>query len=169
MRQSFAETWRLIRADIDWRCLYERKKRSPLTRLRLMFHPGSATVVLFRWQRFFDTNHLGFLATICRWLNLILFTSSYSSGADVAGGFLVVHATAVCVDEGVVIGPRCILFAQNAISRSPFVDGKPNAPSGVPIVDSDVVFGIGASAHGAIRIGRGMVGAERLELPTFAV
>ena len=152
MKQSFNDTRQLIRADVAWRCTYERKPMSTLTTLRLMFHPGVATILLFRWQRFFDDNHLGFLGAVCRWLNLVLFTSTYSSRAEIAGGFLVVHAVAHYVDDGVVIGPRCVFFAQNSLCRSPFVQDGSAADSGVPLVESDVVFGIGACVHGRVRI-----------------
>jgi serine acetyltransferase len=159
MRQSYRETRHLIRADIAWRCLFERKRVTRLTALRLMFHPGVATVVLFRWQRFFDDHHLRVLGSVCRWLNLVMFTSAYSSRAQIAGGFLVVHAVANYVDDGVVIGPRCVFFSQNSLSRSPFVEPSPGAPGdavaaggGVPLVENDVVFGMGACAHGNIRI-----------------
>jgi len=158
MRQSYRETRQLIRADIAWRCLFERKPVTRLTALRLMFHPGVATVVLFRWQRFFDDHHLRVVGSICRWLNLVMFTSAYSSRAQIAGGFLVVHAVANYVDDGVVIGPRCVFFSQNSLSRSPFIEATPaegdavSADGGVPVVENDVIFGMGACAHGNIRI-----------------
>jgi len=173
MKQTYHETRRLIRADIAWRCLFEKKQVSRLTALRLMSHPGVATVLLFRWQRFFDDHHLGALGSFCRWLNLFLFTSAFSSKAEIAGGFMVVHATANYVDDGVVIGPRCIFFSQNSLARSPFIGSTPTAANagtavtavetssppagvplngGVPVVENDVTFGMGACAHGDIRI-----------------
>jgi serine O-acetyltransferase len=171
MKQTYRETRRLIREDIAWRCRFENKRVSRLIALRLMFHPGVASVLLFRWQRFFDDHHLGVLGSICRCLNLALFTSVYSSGAQIAGGFLVVHAMANLVDDGVVIGPRCVFYAQNSVTRSPYLepsaapeggapmgdgghagDGVP-AGSGVPVIENDVLFAIGACVHGNIRIG----------------
>jgi serine acetyltransferase len=150
MRQTFPATRRLIRADIEWRCLYEHKTMTSLTALRLMFHPGVATVLLFRWQRFFDDHRLGLLGSVCRWLNLVLFTSVFASDSEVAGGFLVVHAVANFIDRGVVIGPRCVFYSHNNLSRSPFEGHS----GGAPRVDGGVVFGVGGSAHGNIRIGR---------------
>ncbi|HEY4067459.1 MAG TPA: hypothetical protein VGM74_11220 [Burkholderiaceae bacterium] len=155
MRQSLAETCRLIRADIEFRCRYEHKKASRLTAFRLMFHPGGASVVLYRWQRFFDTNGVRVVGAFVRWLNLLLFTSQYSSQAEIAGGFLVVHAVANYIEDGVVIGPRCIMFSQNSLSRSPFVEQVDCPPGGVPVVENDVIFGVGACAQGAVRIGAG--------------
>jgi len=150
MRQTFAATRRLIRADIEWRCLYEHKTMTSLTALRLMFHPGVASVVLFRWQRFFDDHWLSLLGSLCRSLNLVLFTSVFESDSEVAGGFLVVHAVANFIDRGVVIGPRCVFFSHNNLSRSPF----DRTARGAPCVDGGVVFGVGAGAHGDIKIGR---------------
>jgi serine acetyltransferase len=152
MKQTYGDTRRLIRADIAWRCQFENKTVSRLTTLRLMFHPGVATVLLLRWQRFFDDHGLQVFGSVCRWLNLVMFTSSYSSTAQIAGGFLVVHAVANYVDDGVVIGPRCVFFSQNSLARSPFVEAVPPPSLGVPVVDSDVVFGMGACVQGNVRI-----------------
>lgn len=153
--QSLAETRRLISADVLRRCTYENRPPNRWTRLRYLLNPGVATIALARWQRFFDDHGLGVFGGLCRWLNVVLYTSHIDSRAEVGPGLVVVHAHSIWIGPGTVLGPDCILFSQNAIGKSPFLEGAQAQAAGAPVIGAGVIFGVGACAHGAIHVGDG--------------
>ncbi len=155
MKQTLRETFRLIGADIAQRCHYENKPASAVNKLKLLFNPGVLTLLYYRWQVFFYDSGLVPLAGMMQWLNTVLFTCAYHSRTRIAGGLVVVHADSIWIGEGVEMGPGCVLFHQNAIGRSPFLEGEELAHAGAPIIEANVIFGAGACAHGPIRIGEG--------------
>ncbi len=155
-RQSLRHTIRLVREDLDFRCSYEHKTPTPSTRLKLLLTPGALCVVLYRWQTFFETNHLAPMACLLRAFNLFAFTVSIHSSATIAGGLTIIHANSVIIGDRVEIGPRCLMFHQNWVGFSPFFqDLGPGALAKGPVIGADVIFGAGACAFGDITIGDG--------------
>lgn len=153
-RQTLRETVRLIHADIEFRCAYEKKDPKSSTILKMLFTPGVTCIVLYRWQTYFDSHHLSLIAGVLRALNLVLFSVSIDSRAKIAGGLAIAHANAIFISDRVQIGPRCLLFHQNTIGFSPFAEDPPHTLAGNgPVIGSDVIFGAGACAYGDITIG----------------
>lgn len=154
MRQSFRHTLDLCSEDLRARCAYEHK---PFTRpgvLKMLFNPGVASVMLYRWQVFCASHRLAPLAWLLSWLNLTLYSNAIDSRARIAGGLIIIHANAVFIGAGVKIGRNCLLFHQNSIGFSPFCNG-PEQEAQAPELGNDVIVGAGASIYGPVRIGSG--------------
>jgi serine O-acetyltransferase len=150
-RTSFAETIRLIRSDIGFRCTYEHKPKSWKTALRMLRHPGVACVVRYRLQCFFCSNGLAPIGKFLKFLNLILYGVEIDERARIGGGLLIGHAVTILITADVTIGERCVLFHQNAIGQSPF--HEPGRDCGPVVIGDEVAFGGGACAYGNIVIG----------------
>lgn len=158
-RYSWAETKRLIKADIGHRCQYENKPQRLLTGIKMLRHPGVACVVRYRLQCFFYDNRMGLFGALMRFINLAFYGVSIDRRVQIGGGFLMGHAITMMIHGDVVIGERCVIFHQNTIASSPYFE--PDRASGPLIIGDDVVFGGGACAYGNITIGdRCRVGAN---------
>ena len=151
--QSLRETLRLMRSDMRFRCEWEHKPVTFLTGLRLLFSPGVATVLMVRLQKFFDTNGLRPLGWLIGMLNLILFQVQVDSRASIGESLIILHAHSVFIDGNVDLGDRCLLFHQNTLGASPFIDDDARVAAGRLRVGNDVMFGSGACAYGEIDIG----------------
>lgn len=154
MRQSFAQTLNLLRQDIAFRCEYEHKTPGPLTPLKLLLNQGFVSVMLFRFQVFFDQHWLKPLAGVLKWLNLILFSVAIDSRAVIGGGFVVIHAHSIYISDRVTIGRNVLIFVANAIGFTPFFEGDAIDVRG-PIIGDNVILGAGAAVYGPITVGDG--------------
>lgn len=154
MQQSFKQTLNLIGEDLRARCRYESKPYSKAGAIKMLFNPGVASVVLYRWQVFFACHHLAPLAWLMDWLNLTLYSDSIDPRAQIAGGLVFIHANAIHISAGVRIGKNCIMFHQNSIGFSPFCTGAEQATQ-APVLGDNVIVGAGASIYGPVHIGSG--------------
>lgn len=150
-RYSFAETMRLIRADIAFRCEYEFKPFDWKTGLRLLRHPGVACVVRYRLQCFFYANGMAPLGWSMKFVNMMFYGVQIHERARIGAGFLLGHAVSILVTENVTMGERCRLFHQNTVGLSPGLAGERGA--GLVRIGDDVEFGGGSCAYGDITIG----------------
>ena len=148
---SVSQTLGLIRSDIAFRCAYEHKPANWKTGLRMLRHPGVACVVRYRLQRFFYFNHLAPLGWLMKYLNLVFYGVEIHERARIGSGLYMGHAASILITENVTVGDRCVLFHQNTLGLSPFLE--PGQCAGRLTVGNDVVFGGGACAYGDIVIG----------------
>lgn len=148
---SLGQAMKLIRSDIEFRCVYEHKPFSWLTALRMLRHPGVGCVVRYRLQCFCYANHLSLLGGFLKYLNLILYGVEIDQRAQIGAGLYIGHAVTMVITEGVTIGERCVLLHQNTIGLSPFLE--PGRAPGPVIIGNDVTFGGGSCAYGDITIG----------------
>lgn len=147
---SLSQTLRLIRSDIAFRCAYEHKPANWKTGLRMLRHPGVACVVRFRLQCFFYFNHLAPLGWLMKYLNFIFYSVVIDERARIGGSLYMGHAASILIAANVTIGERCILFHQNTLGLSPFLE--PGARAGNLLIGNDVVFAGGSCAYGDIVI-----------------
>lgn len=154
-RQSLLRTLSLIASDFRFRAEFERKHPGPLTYLRFCAHPAVFSITMVRLQRFFDTHWLRPLGWLLEMTNLLLFSVKVDSRAEIGPCLLMLHPSIVFIDGSVRIGSRCVLYHQNAIGLSPFLDPRNQGGSGGVVIGDDVWFGAGACAYGDITIGDG--------------
>jgi serine O-acetyltransferase len=152
-RCNLAQTLRLIRSDIAYRCEYEFKPIHWKTGLRMLRHPGVACVVRYRLQCFFYSNGLTPLGWMMKFMNLMFYGVQIHERARIGGGLYMGHASTILITENVSIGERCVLLHQNTIGLSPF--SCPGQTSSTVTVGNNVTFGGGACAFGDIVIGDG--------------
>jgi serine O-acetyltransferase len=150
-RRSFKYTWRLIASDFRFRCTYEHKPPSTKTYIKLLRHPGMSSVVQYRLQHYFYARGWRMIGGLLKYLNIVLYGVEINENARIGPGLLIVHANTIIIGSDVIIGERCVLFHQNAITNSPFFE--PGEDWGPVIIGDDVVFGGGAVAYGKIVIG----------------
>lgn len=152
-KPSFVDTIKLIRSDMQYRCDYEHKTLNLLRVLVFLTNHAVMSQVLYRWQVFFYTHHLGLLASIIKGLNSLIFTVNIDSSARIGEGFLLLHANYVYIGKNVTLGKNCILAQQNAICPS-YIIGTQQAPSPIgPTIGDNVLLGIGSTVIGNITIG----------------
>lgn len=164
-RQSFSDTLALLKADIQYRCVYEQKPYSRMTALKMLISVGVSSVVLYRFQTFFYRNHLKPIAFVFRYLNLILFSVDIDPRAEIGPGLVIIHAHSVYISQYVVAGRNLLLFHQNSIGYSPFFEDESIAaeaarargetPLRAPLIGDNVIVGAGASICGPVKIGDG--------------
>jgi serine O-acetyltransferase len=162
MRQSFIQTCKLVRQDIAARAAYEHKQASFFNSLKMMLNPGVVCVILFRFQVFFYQHYLNPLAGLLQYINLILFAVAIDSKARIGGGLVIIHANSVYVSRYVVAGSNLLLFHQNSIGFSPFLEETNLLPQQEgevrqrgPLIGDNVIIGAGASVYGPVTIGDG--------------
>ena len=166
LRYTIRETVRLIRSDIAFRCVYEKKQPSWTVGLRMLRHPGVACVVRFRLQCFFYANGLAPIGAFLKFLNLILYGVEIDERARIGGGLFIGHAVTILITADVVMGERCLLMHQNTIGFSPFFE--PGRNQGPVTIGDDVAFGGGACAYGDITVGdRCRIGANSVVDQSF--
>ena len=153
VRQSLSQTLRLVRADIAYRCAYEHKQLTLMRALIMLMHPGVSSVVRYRFQCFFMSNHMGVLGRLLKFLNLVMYGVDIDENARIAGGLYIAHAVSILIVGDVTIGERCALFHQNMICSSPFCE--PGMEAGPVVIGNDVAFGGGSCAYGNIVLGDG--------------
>lgn len=160
MGQSFSQTLRLIKQDIASRCRYEKKPTTLLSTLKMLLTPGVMCIVIFRFQVFLYSHYLKPIAGLLGYINVMFHGISIDSRAKIEGGLIIVHANSIYISHGVVIGKNCILFHQNSICVSPFLESEqatlPSTDANAgPVIGDNVIVGAGASICGPITVGSG--------------
>lgn len=151
--QTFKDTLNLIHSDMSYRCEYEHKTLNLIRVLSFLTNHAVVSQMLFRWQIFFATHHLGWIAGFIKGLNSLIFTVNIDSSARIGSGFLLLHANYIHIGQHVTLGSNCILAQQNAICPSYILDSK-NEPSTIgPVIGDHVLFGVGSTVIGNITIG----------------
>jgi len=154
MRQGLIQTISLIKADFKARCDYEGKRLTFLRVIRFLFHFAIQPTIVYRWQVFFHTHHLGFVAGLLKYLSSLAYTVSIESDTEIGAGLMLLHANCIYIGSGVKIGERCILIHQNSIMASPFaIDAEGQGKDGAPVIGDDFLLGGGASVVGNVTIG----------------
>lgn len=151
MRQTLCNTYTLIRSDFIKRCEYEKKAASGWQFIKFLFYPAFVAVMLNRLQRFFYTHHLGFIASLLKWINQIVFTVSIDSTAEIGPRFMLLHASFIVIGERVMIGQDFIAVHNNSILASPFYADGQTLPA--PRIGDNVIIGGGAQITGGIQLG----------------
>jgi serine acetyltransferase len=152
-RQSFRQTCRLIASDFRFCAEFERRPQNWRTYIKYFFVPGIFSVLMIRIQRFYDTNWLRPLGWLVEMTNLFLYSVWVDPRAEIGPSLLILHPHAIFIGGNVLIGERCVLFHQNTIGYSPFVNHDEPPESGHLVVGNYVWFGAGACAYGNITIG----------------
>ncbi len=152
-RQSLRQTFGLIASDFRFCAEYERKPGGFSTYLKYCFMPGVFTVLMIRLQRFFDTHWLRPIGWLIEMTNLVLYSVWVDPRAQIGPSLVVLHPHSIFIGGEVVIGQRCVLYHQNTIGYSPFLDGNGPPANGRVVVGNNVSFGTGSCAYGDITIG----------------
>jgi serine O-acetyltransferase len=161
-----------LRADIER--YYELAGRprlaSPWRILAACFNPRLLPVVLLRSSAFFYRHHLGLLAKLFTFMNILLFGIEVSPRIRVGGGLFLPHTVGtvigaesigqnVTIMHGVTLGAREPDFHFTAFSR--------------PAIGNNVFIGAGAKVVGPVRIGDyAKIGANAVvlqDVPAHAV
>ncbi len=153
MKQSLRDTLRLIKLDMKARSVNEEKPLTKYRILRYVFKSASMPIVLFRWQVFFYQHHMGFIASIIKLINNVVFTVVIDSEADIGPGFLIYHSSYIFIGPNVKLGEGCHLVHQNTIMSSPYYfEGASQSGKG-PVIGNGLLMGCGASVVGDITLG----------------
>jgi serine acetyltransferase len=153
MRQTIKQTISLIRSDMQTRCNYENKALNVRQVLKFFLHSGAICCMVYRWQIFFYTNHLGFFAGLCKLFNSVVFTVDIDSKTEIGPGFFPLHRCYIVIGPNVKIGKNCMMAHQNAVCASPFYSAATVDSRQGPTIGDDVVMGGGACITGNITIG----------------
>jgi serine O-acetyltransferase len=156
VKQSFKQTIFLIQSDMLARSRYEKKNLSPLQILKFLIHSASLCCVIYRFQIFFFSHHLSFIASLLKELNGIIFTVDIDSRTDIGPGFLTLHSNFIVIGPYVKIGSNCVLSHQNTITPSPFYFAEQASSKNGPRLANDVFIGGGTSVVGDVFIGDGV-------------
>lgn len=151
--QSFNNTLELIRSDMRYRCEYEHKTLNLIRVLSFLTNHAVVSQMLFRWQIFFATHHLSWIADFIKGLNSLIFTVNIDSSARIGPGFLLLHANYIHIGKNVTLGTNCILAQQNAICPSYILDSHQTASEMGPVIGNHVLLGVGSTVIGNITIG----------------
>jgi serine O-acetyltransferase len=151
--QSFIDTLRLIRSDMQYRCDYEHKQLNALRVVAFLTNHAVVSQILYRWQVFFDTHHLSMLASLLKSINSLVFTVNIDSSARIGPSLLLLHANYIHIGKNVTIGTHCILAQQNAICPAYILSSKHEASEKGPTIGNHVLFGVGSTVTGNITIG----------------
>jgi len=153
LKQSLIQTIMLIRSDMQFRCDYEHKKLTPLRVLGFLLNQAILSQIIFRFQGFFYTHHLAFLASLIRTISSVIFTVSIDSSTKIGPGFLLLHASYVNIGKNVTIGKNCIFAHQNSIGPAYVLEQDEAASDVGPVIGDHVFFGVGCAVFGNISIG----------------
>lgn len=149
-----SELLRALSEDVDFRCEYEQKQRSISFLLKLIFNLGFLSVALFRVQQFFDSWGLRPLGWLFNVINHMAFCVFIDSGADIAGGFLILHPMGVIIDANVRIESKVVIFSFASITPLPAID-EPEQGQYAIIIGENTQIGTGARIIGNLRVGNG--------------
>lgn len=152
-KQSFSQTLALIRSDMQFRCDYEHKKLGALRALGFLLNHAVMALVLYRFQVFFYTHRLTWLASFLQSLSSVVFTVNIDSRTQIAPGFLLLHASYINIGKHVAIGKNCILAHQNSIGPAYMIESEDMVSDQGPTIGERVFFGVGSVAFGNITIG----------------
>lgn len=151
MTVSLTKTFSLIRSDFIKRCEYEKKSPNWLQAIKFLFYPAFASILLYRLQYFLACHHLGWLATILKTVNQLLFSVSIDNTAKIGPRFMILHASFIVIGPRVRIGEDCIVVHHNSVIASPFFEA--GRTSRAPVVGDGVIIGGGAQVTGDISLG----------------
>lgn len=150
-RTSFRKTLQLIRSDIEYRYRLEGKPFNKLSYLKVFLNPPVLAVVIFRFQHWFATHWMPFVAKLLAITNILLFSVDIGSKAEIAEGLVLAHACGIVINDSVSIGKRCIFTMHNTIAIGPRDDLRPERDK--VVIGDDVFIGIGSRIVGNITIG----------------
>jgi serine O-acetyltransferase len=153
MAQTLKETLSLIKADIEARAELEEKSLTFFRKFRYIFKSASMPIVLYRWQIFFYQHQMGFIASLLKLLNNIVFTVVIHPETKIGPGFLIYHSSYVRIGANVEIGKNCHLVHQSTIMASPFYNAEHGNDRQGPVIGDGLLLGCGASIIGNIRLG----------------
>lgn len=151
--QSFTDTLKLIRSDMQYRCDYEHKTLNALRVIAFLTNHAVISQILYRWQIFFSTHRLSWIASMIKGLNSLVFTVNIDSSARIGPGFLLLHANYIFIGKNVTLGAYCILAQQNAICPSYLLHSQQESSEQGPIIGNHVLFGVGSTVIGNISLG----------------
>lgn len=153
LKQSFFQTLALIRSDMQFRCDYEHKNFTTLRALGFLLNHAVMSQVLYRWQVFFYTHHLSWVAAFLQSLSSVIFTVNIDSRTHIAPGFMLLHASYIHIGKHVTIGKNCILAHQNSIGPAYIFETDESASDQGPVIGERVFFGVGSVVFGNLTIG----------------
>ncbi len=153
LNQSFKETLSLIKSDMQYRCEYEHKNLTPIRVLSFLLNHAALSTVLYRFQVFFYTHHLSWLACFIQGLSSILLTVSIDSRTQIGPGLLLLHASYINIGKNVTLGKNCILAHQNSIGPSFTIEADGDSSEIGPVIGDQVLLGVGSVVFGNITIG----------------
>lgn len=153
MSQTIFDTFSLIQSDMQARANYENKPLTLVQKLKFLLNPAIVSLIIYRFQRFFYCHHLGFIASILKVINGIIFTVHIDSTVNIGGGFFMMHASYICIGPNVSIGKNCMMAHQNSVCPSPFFSEKFTNSAQGPVIGDDLMLGGGAAVYGDIVLG----------------
>jgi serine O-acetyltransferase len=153
MKQSFLQTFSLIRSDMDARASYENKKLSALQMIKFLINPAILSLCIYRWQKFFYDQHLTLISAILKLINGIFFSVHIDNTATIQERFLMLHANFICIGANVTIGRNCMMAHQNYVCPSPFYLEKGVNSAKGPTIGDGLMMGGGAAIYGDITLG----------------
>ena len=116
-KQSVMQTFELIKSDMQFRCDYENKSLTFVRVLSFLLNHAVLSQMLYRFQIFFFTHHLGLIAAFFEGVNSMFFTVRIDSRTQIGAGLLLLHANYINIGKNVTFGKRCIL-AQHLPSKA---------------------------------------------------
>ncbi len=141
---SFAETWRRIRQDLENRAHIDGNHFSKLYYLKLFFSPPALAVFIFRWASYFERASFRVMARLLTTINIIVFKTEIGTKAEIEGGFVLVHANGVLINNQVKIGKNAVFSHHNSVAIGPRSNLDP--------VNDRVIIGDHFMAEGGSRI-----------------
>lgn len=151
--QSVLQTFQLIKSDMQFRCDYESKQLTFIRVLSFLLNHAVLSQILYRFQIFFFTHHLGLIASFFEGINSMFFTVRIDSRTQIGEGLLLLHANYINIGKNVILGKRCILAHQNSIGPAFTIESVDGGSDIGPLVGDYVLFGAGSVVCGNIKIG----------------
>lgn len=153
MKQTLKQTLRLIHSDLQFRCDYEHKKLTFNQVISFLLNHTVLSIVLYRFQIFFFTNHLKLFANLIEGFNSLIFTVRIDSNTQIGSRFLLLHANYINIGKNVQIGENCILAHQNSIGPAFTLESTDHISEQGPVIGDHVLLGVGSVIYGNITIG----------------
>ena len=148
---TLLNTLHVIRGELQERARIEEKRFNWFSYVKLMFNPPALAVVIYRFQYYFATNRMQWIAELLRRLNIILFTTDIGSQAQIGRAFLLYHANDIVITPNCEIGPGVHLVHHNSILIGPRPGMNPETDK--VVIEENVVMGCGARVVGSLTIG----------------
>jgi len=151
--QTLKKTISLIRSDMQARSETEEKPLTFFRVIRYLFKSASMPIILYRWQIFFYQHYMGFIASLLKLINNIVFTVKIDSKTEIGARFLLFHSSYIYIGPNVIIGKNCRMSHQNTITPSAFYYPEASYLGKGPTIGDNILLGCGASVVGNIVLG----------------
>jgi serine acetyltransferase len=175
-RPGFATQRDGLKGDLDrlrsGRGTYGEPSLGALLR-RVITRPGPMAIGLYRAGRWLWVRDHQILAELLWRLNVTLTGADIHPGADIGGGFKVVHTVGLTIARGTKIGRDVMILHGVTLGGSGRASADPSFADGPPEIGDGTEIWAGAKVLGPIKVGRNcQIGANAVlghDLPDGAV